>query len=75
MSVHYKVKWCRALAENRISITRVNERMKERSRRPEEGVPYSRRRRAGGEDALSIGREDCVGIPLGGRESEVGQRE
>ena len=75
MSALYKVKWCRALAEDSISITRVNERMKGRSRSPEERVPYSGGRPAGGEDALSIGRVGYRLTPCGGRKSRVGQTE
>ena len=48
--------------------------MKRRSSLPDERVPYSGRCAAGGEDALSIGREDCRVIALGGRESEVDQK-
>ena len=36
-----------------------------------ERVPYSGRRPAGREDALSISREDCPATPLSGKESEV----
>ena len=45
--------------------------MKGRSSLLEERVPYSGRCSAGGEDALSIGRENRPGAPLGGQESEV----
>ena len=49
--------------------------MKGRRRNPEERVPYSGRRPAGGEDALSIGSIEHRATPFGGRESRVGQTE
>jgi hypothetical protein len=68
-----QIKWCRVLAENSISITGVNERMKGRSSTPVERIPYSGRSPAGRKDALGIGREDGLNTPLGGQESEVDQ--
>ena len=47
--------------------------MKGRSSLPGERGPYSGRRPAGGEDALSVGREDCNRTLLGIRKSEVDQ--